>query len=452
MDDGASASIIILFFALLLFDAILFGFSKALHLMNEKEIERRAEEDKDRKSVLLDMIAKRSTIHDNSIQMIITLINLVMGYFYLPIWTEYFEHKILAMQLLQEKGTHYLSVVVAVVCLMYVVLTFGILIPKKLAQKYPDQWAYIFVKFIHFLRTILYPLTWIVAVSAKLILTIFRLRASEDQVDVTEEEIISMVNEGHEQGVLEASEAEMINNILDFGDKEASDIMTHRNNMIAIDKDMLLMDAIQLMLEEGNSRYPVYEENLDHVIGLLHLKDAVKMHTAEEGMNKPIGKLNGLVREAVFVPETKNIDDLFKDMQSKKLQMVIVMDEYGQTAGLVTMEDILEEIVGNIMDEYDTDENYIEETGTNEYLIEGMTRLEDLEERFGLDFGETDFDTLNGFLISKLERIPDEDEEFEVQFEGYHFKIMSVEKNVIQSVLVTKLPEVELEEEESTQE
>lgn len=450
MDDGASASIIVLFFALLIFDAILFGFSKALHLMNDKEIERRAVEEKDKKSMLLDAIAKRSTIHDNSIQMIITLINLVMGYFYLPIWTEFFERNLASLQLMQETGCHFLAVLIAVVCLMYVVLTFGILVPKKLAQKYPDQWAYLFVKFIHFLRTVLYPLTWVVAVSANAILTIFKLRTAEEQVDVTEEEIISMVNEGHEQGVLEASEAEMINNILDFGEKEASDIMTHRNNIMAIDKDMLLMDAIQFMLEEGNSRYPVFEENLDHIVGILYLKDAMKMHTAEEGMNKPIGKIGGLVREAMYVPETKNIDDLFKDMQSQKLQMVIVMDEYGQTAGLVTMEDILEEIVGNIMDEYDMDENHIEEKGYNEYLIEGMTRLEDLEERFELDFGETDFDTLNGFLISKLERIPDEDESFEVQFGGYNFKIVSVEKNVIQSVLVTKLPEIESTEEEST--
>ena len=132
MDDGASASIIILFFVLLLFDAILFGFSKALHLMNEKEIERRAAEEKDKRSILLDMIAKRSTIHDNSIQMIITLINLVMGYFYLPIWTEFFEVKLAALQILQETGCHFLAVLIAVVCLMYVVLTFGILIPKKL--------------------------------------------------------------------------------------------------------------------------------------------------------------------------------------------------------------------------------------------------------------------------------------------------------------------------------
>ena len=133
--------------------------------------------------------------------------------------------------------------------------------------------------------------------------------------------------------------------------------MTHRNSIIALDSEMLFKDALVQMLQESNSRYPVYEENLDHIIGVLYLKDAMRLHTSDESLNRPIGKVQGLVRKAVFVPETKNIDDLFKSMQSQKNQMVIVMDEYGQTSGLVTMEDILEEIVGNIMDEYDTDEN-----------------------------------------------------------------------------------------------
>jgi putative hemolysin len=193
------------------------------------------------------------------------------------------------------------------------------------------------------------------------------------------------------------------------------------------------------MLEESNSRYPVYEENLDHIIGVLYLKDAMRLHTSNENLNQPIGQIPGLLREAVFVPETKNIYDLFRSMQSEKNQMVIVVDEYGQTSGLVTMEDILEEIVGNIMDEYDHEESYIEEKGENEYVIEGMTRLEDLEERFGISFGETEFETLNGYLISKLEHIPDEDEDFEVEVDGYNFKIVKVEKNVIQSVLVTRV-------------
>ena len=338
-----------------------------------------------------------------------------------------------------------MSVVVATICLMYILLTFGTLFPKKLAQRYPDAWAYMFIRYIQVLRTLLYPVTGIVAISANGLLRVLGFKNDDEQTDVTEEEIISMVNEGHEQGVLEASEAEMITNIFEFGEKEASDIMTHRNNIVAIDSEMPFKDALSLMLQESNSRYPVYEENLDHIVGVLYLKDAMRIHTSDESLNRAVGKVAGLMREAVFVPETKNIDDLFRSMQSEKNQMVIVMDEYGQTSGLVTMEDILEEIVGNIMDEYDADENHIEKKGDNEYLIEGMTKLEDLEERFGIDFGDSEFETLNGFLISKLDRIPDENENSEIREYGYSFKIMNVEKNVIQSVLVTKLPDEETE-------
>ena len=447
MDDGgAAACTIVLFFALLLIEAVLYGFNKAICLMNEKEIERKAEEEKDKKSVALYEIIKRSTIYVNSIQMITTLIDLVMGCFYLPIWIRCFTgwlKKLSFLRQTSDAGVHNIAVILATVCLMYVLLTFGTLLPRKLAQKYPDAWAYFFIGHIVRLKTVLYPLTGIVAVSTNLLLRMLGLRTTDEQSDVTEEEIISMVNEGHEQGVLEASEAEMITNIFEFGDKKASDIMTHRNSIIALDSEMLFKDALVQMLTESNSRYPVYEENLDHIIGVLYLKDAMRLHTSDESLNRPIGKVQGLVRKAVFVPETKNIDDLFKSMQSQKNQMVIAMDEYGQTSGLVTMEDILEEIVGNIMDEYDADENHIKEKGNNEYIIEGMTKLEDLEERFGIDFGESEFETLNGYLISKLDRIPDEDENSEVSVDGYKFKILSVEKNVIQSVLVTKLPEKE---------
>ena len=310
--------------------------------------------------------------------------------------------------------------------------------PKKLAQKYPDAWAYRFIRYVQFLRTALYPLTGIIAVSANAFLRLLGFRTSDEQNEVTEEEIISMVNEGHELGVLEAGEVEMITNIFEFGDKEASDIMTHRNSITAIDSEMPFKEALNFMLKESNSRYPVYEENLDHIVGVLYLKDAMRIHTSDEGLNRAVGSVEGLIREAVFVPETKNIDDLFRSMQSEKNQMVIVMDEYGQTSGLVTMEDILEEIVGNIMDEYDPEENHIEEKGENEYIIEGMTKLEDLQERFDIDFGDTEFETINGFLISKLDRIPEEDEDIELEIEGYNFKVLKVEKNVIQSVLVTR--------------
>ena len=447
MDDGgASACSMIVFLLLLFVEAILTGFNKAIGLMNEKEIERRAEEEKDKKSILLSRIIERATIYVNSIQMITTLIELVMGYFFLSRWAEGLRKvfgNISFFREFNEIVLDWMALIVAAVLLMYVLLTFGILLPKKIAQKYPDAWAYRFIRQIQFLRTVLYPLTWIIAISANGLLWIFGLRNTEEQADVTEEEIISMVNEGHELGVLEAGEVEMITNIFEFGDKKANDIMTHRNNIMALDSTTPFKDALGYMLKESNSRYPVFEENLDHVIGVLYLKDAMRIHTLNESLNQPIGIVEGLLREAVFVPETKNIDDLFRSMQSQKNQMVIVMDEYGQTSGLVTMEDILEEIVGNIMDEYDPEENHIEKKGENEYMIEGMMRLEDLEERFGISFGDTEFETLNGYLISKLDRIPDEDENSELEIEGYTFKIVKVEKNVIQSVLVTKSQKIE---------
>lgn len=443
MDDGgASACSIILFLVLLFIEAILTGFNRAIVLMNEKEIERRAQEEKDKKSILLSRIIERATIYINSIQMIITLIELTMGCFFLPRWARALERWFVRQpigQEIDERIIQWGALILATFGLMYVLLTFGILFPKKLAQKFPDAWAYRFIGHIQFLRTALYPLTGIVAMSANGLLRLFGLKNMDEQSDVTEEEIISMVNEGHELGVLEAGEVEMITNIFEFGDKEAHDIMTHRNHIMAIDSMMPFKDALHFMLEESNSRYPVYEENLDHIIGVLYLKDAMRIHTSDESLNQPVGTVEGLLREAVYVPETKNIDDLFRSMQSEKNQMVIVMDEYGQTAGLVTMEDILEEIVGNIMDEYDPEEVYIEEKGENEYVIEGMTRLEDLEERFDICFGETEFDTLNGYIISKLDRIPDENETTELEIDGYHFKIVKVEKNVIQSVLVTKI-------------
>ena len=191
------------------------------------------------------------------------------------------------------------------------------------------------------------------------------------------------------------------------------------------------------MIAEKNSRYPVFVENIDNIIGILHLKDAMRMDREGYPGYKPVKELKEVLREVYFVPQTKNIDELFQEMQSRKLQMVIVVDEYGQTDGLVAMEDILEEIVGNIMDEYDEDKEYIEDKGNDEYIIEGKTPLEELEERFHISFDDEEFETLNGFLISKLDKIPEPDEEYVVDYGGYKFEILSVEHKMIASVRVT---------------
>ena len=257
-----------------------------------------------------------------------------------------------------------------------------------------------------------------------------------------------MVNEGHEQGVLQASEAEMITNIFAFGDKEAQDIMIRRKNIVAIDGNMTLQEAVHFIIGENKSRYPVYDGDIDHIIGILYFKDAVRVQETKGAgaAEKKIKSIKGLVREARFIPETRNIDVLFHNMRAMKIQMVIVIDEYGQTAGLVCMEDILDEILGKIMDEYDEEEGQIEEKGENEYIIEGLTPLKELEERFSLSFGEQDFETLNGFLISRMDKIPDEDEEFETDVNGWHFKVLSVRNKMIENVLVTRYREQNTEE------
>ena len=258
--------------------------------------------------------------------------------------------------------------------------------------------------------------------------------------NVIEDEILSMVNEGHETGVLQATEAKMINNIFEFSDKEAKDIMTNRSNIIGIDGNECLKDVVSFMLSEANSRYPVYIDNIDHIIGVLHLKDACRMLQDETKADKPVKSIKGLLRNANFIPETRKIDVLFKTMQSLKTHFVIVIDEYGQTSGVLTMEDILEEIVGNIFDEYDEEEAFIKSKGKDSYEIDGLTRLDELGDTLDIDFSDLEFETLNGLMISKLEHIPAEHEDFEMDFNGYNFKILAVENKIIKRVLVSKKP------------
>ncbi len=454
MDDGGTAASIVLFIVLLLIDVFFYGFGAAISALNEKEVERKADEEKDKKSIKLKKIIANPTEYINTVQLITTLINVVIGATYLGILLgsirsglTFLVEKQMGLKIVTVQVFFGIAAVLSTVLILYITLTLGVLLPKKIAAKIPEKWAYVCINPVYFVTKVLSPFTGLVTLTVKGILKIFGAGGDASEGDVTEEEIIHMVNEGHEQGIIQASEAKMISNIFELGDKEAQNIMTHRNNIVAIDADMLLRDAIAFMLAGNNSRYPVYEENIDHIVGILHLKDAMRFHGSGDKQNVPLRELEGLMREPCFVPQTKNIDELFREMQAGKLQMVIVVDEYGQTDGLVAMEDILEEIVGNILDEYDVESEYIEEKGNDEYVIEGITPLEELEERFGISFEEEDFETLNGFLISKMDRIPEPDEQFDMDYKGYHFKLLSVENKMIQSVLVSKLPEPEQKQE-----
>lgn len=263
------------------------------------------------------------------------------------------------------------------------------------------------------------------------------------QESVTEEDIKTMVNEGHEQGVLETREAKMISNIFELDEKEAGDIMTHRKHIVALPGDMALKEAARFVLQEGsNSRYPVYGEDMDDIIGTIHMRDVLVHAQDPQKGELELAKVPGVLREAHFIPETRNLDSLFKEMQSQKIHMEIVIDEYGQTAGLVTMEDILEEIVGNILDEYDVEEKFIVRQESGELIMKGMTPLREAQEALEIEFPEEDlnnYDTVNGLLISRLDRILQEEERPEVVYQGVRFSVLKVENKMIQSVRAEKL-------------
>ena len=259
--------------------------------------------------------------------------------------------------------------------------------------------------------------------------------------DVTEEDIMTMVNEGHEQGVLEADETEMISNIFQLGDTTAEDIMTHRTGITALDGSMKLEAALDFMLDEGiNTRYPVYGEDMDDIIGILHLRDAAMLARKAEFREQEIRKVPGLLREAAFIPETKKIDSLFKEMQSEKIHMEIVVDEYGQTAGLVTMEDLLEEIVGNIYDEFDPQEDQeIVQLEDNLWRIAGSADLEDVGEALGLEFPEDEeCDTLGGLVFDQLSVIPEDGAQFDVDACGLHIHVEDFSDRRVDWALVSR--------------
>lgn len=263
-------------------------------------------------------------------------------------------------------------------------------------------------------------------------------RKKDDNVT---DEIKNIVQEGHQQGELLDSEAEMITNIIEFGDKEAHDIMTHRKNIVAIDADTTIKDCFEFVLGENYSRFPVYEGDIDHIIGVMHLRDLLKIYADSYKRNHTIYELKDeMLFDPHFIPETRNINALFKSMQSEKVHMAVVVDEYGQTTGIVTMEDILEEIVGNIMDEYDVEEQYIVRDSDGSYIMDGYTQLDDIEDMLNISFADEDSDTLSGFIISRMEHLPEDNEQFEVWYSGYRFSVLEVDNKRVKKVRVTYEP------------
>lgn len=435
----------IIFIVLILVDALFYGFASAIQCVSKSNIEKRAEEDKDPKSIILNKMIDNPTNFINTIQVIVNTVSILAGIFQVEIFSRAFLNWFVSksglpagyeISMFVRIGTQ----IAIFIIIVFLLLTFGILVPKKLGQKYSEGFAYSLVRLMNLVVILFTPLTFVINKATNATCRIFGVDPNTLEDDVTEEEIRSLVNEVHEQGVLLASEAEMINNIFEFGDKEAKDIMTHRKNIVAINGDLTISEALKYILKQNYSRFPVYEDNIDNIIGVVNLKDIMIAYSNNTRVrSRQLKSLKVILRDAAFIPETRNINVLFKSMQSQKIHMVVVVDEYGQTSGIVAMEDILEEIVGNILDEYDKDDVMIQRQSEGVYIIDGMADLEDLEDVLGISFEtEDEIETLNGFLISKLDRIPNEDEAPVIEYADYIFKVLKVENKMIKTIEAAK--------------
>ena len=328
-----------------------------------------------------------------------------------------------------------LSIIIITVILSYFTLIFGELVPKRLAMKYYEKIAFGSIGVIRFISILTAPFVKFLTFSTNVVSKIFGVAEKEEET-VTEEEIRMMVDVGEEKGTIDKEESEMINNVFEFNDKVVSEIMVPRNDMYAIDMNMSIAEVLDEISDDKDFRYsrlPVYDESIDEIKGIVYIKDILLSNK-----NKNI-KIKNLVKEAYYVPDTKPVNELFEEMRKNRKQIAIVVDEYGGTAGLVTMEDILEEIVGEIFDEYDEVTESYEELDDNTFIFSGSISVADVEKILDIEIPEGDYDTISGYLIEKLGRIPGEKEKPEIETEDVIYKVEKVKDRRIMKIKACKI-------------
>ena len=326
-----------------------------------------------------------------------------------------------------------ISIILITIILSFFTLVFGELVPKRLAMKHYEKISFATIGVIRGISIITSPFVKLLTNVTNGISKIFGVGENEEET-VTEEEIKMMVDQGEEKGTIKEEEKELINNVFEFNDITVSEIMTHRKDIFAVDINISNEELLrELSREEYRySRIPVYDETIDEVKGILYVKDVLK------NINKKNFKVTNVVKEAYFISQNRLINEVFKELQKNKMQIAIIVDEYGGTAGLITMEDILEELVGDIYDEYDKVENEYEKIDENTYMLSGSLPIYDVNKLLDSEIPEGDYDTLSGYLQEELGRIPEDEEKPVIETEKVTYKIEEYEDKRIIKVKACK--------------
>ena len=434
--------------ALILLNAFFAATEIAVLSLNENKVRKQSEEGDKRAAKLLKIIEQPTTFL-STIQVGITLAGFLGSAFaadnFASLLTDWLVNDI-GLTGISASALNTISVIVITLILSYFTLVLGELVPKRIAMQKPNAIIKISLSVVRFLSIVLRPITWFLSISTNGVLRLLGIDPNKEAEEVSEEEIRMMVDIGEESGTIESGEKEMIENIFEFNNNTAEDVMIHRTDMEIIWLDDTPEQILARIQETGLSRFPVCDEDIDDVVGLL----ATREYLLNSQLPQP-KPLKELLRAPYFVPESIHTDVLFRKMQEMKCHMAIVVDEYGGTSGLITMEDLLECIVGNIYDEFDPqEEQEITKLSDNLWKVAGSAELDDLAETLAITLPEEEeYDTLGGLILDHLNAIPEDGTTFSLDLLGMHIEVLEIQDRRIEWTNISLLPKEEADTEDA---
>lgn len=446
-DDPGSIWYVVLVFALIGVNAFFAMSEIAIISLNDAKLHHDAENG-DKKAKTLCRLVGEPNNFLATIQVAITLAGLLSSAFAADKYASFFTSLIVNSinGAISEGAVHTVVLVILTVVLSYITLVFGELVPKRVAMYYPDRIAYSVSGILSFCYRIFRPFVALLGVSTNGILRLFGINPKEEPESATEENIRMMLDAGNEKGTIEESEKEMINNIFELDDRTVGEVMTHRTDITAVELSVPISEAVDLAISDGYSRMPVYEENIDNIKGIIYAKDLLALIGEKDFSQR---RVSDFLRPVSFIPESNSCREAFFEFQQKKIQIAVVVDEYGGTAGIVSMEDLIESVMGNIQDEYDDEEVEYSRIDEDNFDLEGTMLLDDVAEIFNIEFPEElDYDTLGGFITDMLGRIPEENEHPVVIYKNVEFTVVKTEEHHIEKVHAKILPPPEEPEED----
>lgn len=345
--------------------------------------------------------------------------------------------------ILQTEWNSLLSAFVVFLLTGLIFVCFFILLPEKLGAKNADAAVIRSAGAFSFICALFRPVVGLSELIANVLSSLVRENSETDVNRLTEDEILLMVDEGEENGLIEGNTKDMIENIFDFDDTTVGEIMTHRKDVVAVRDDAGITDVVETAIRSGRSRIPVYHDSIDDIAGIIHVKDLLKYVST----NAPKGTISSeLIKTAVFVPESKRCSEMFEYMTEHKTQIAVVVDEFGGTGGIITMEDLIESIVGSIQDEYDNEDEEIRQINEHSFTVDGATPLDEITELTGISFEDDDNDTIAGFLLDRTGHIPKNSEHPSVIIDGIRFTVLKMENRRIAKVMIVRLNPSEREQ------